>query len=208
MTGVFALFPYFCYYNSIMISYLQGKIINKKDQKVIILTAGGIGYEINVTPIFYVDLVLNSEVGIYTYMVVRENAMELCGFVSLSEKDLFMKFLSVNGVGPKTALHLISLGSVEEISNAIARGDVGYLTKVSGIGKKTAERIVVELKNKVSSLSTEIENGNSENLGEVIDALVSLGYSKEEARDTVRSLDGEGKSSEELIRQALRILGK
>ncbi len=208
MTGVFALFPYFCYYNSIMISYLQGKVINKKDQKITLLTAGGVGYEINVTPVFYVDLVLNSEVAIYIYMVVRENAMELCGFSNLAEKDLFMKFLDVNGVGPKTALHLISLGSVEEISNAIARGDVSYLTKVSGIGKRTAERIVVELKNKVSSLSTEIENGNSENLGEVIDALVSLGYSKEEARDTVRSLDGEGKSSEELIRQALRILGK
>lgn len=208
MTGVFALFPYFCYYNSIMISYLQGKIINKKDQKVTILTAGGIGYEINVTPIFYVDLVLNSEVAIYTYMVVRENAMELCGFANLSEKDLFMKFLSVNGVGPKTALHLISLGSVEEISSAIARGDVGYLTKVSGIGKKTAERIVVELKNKMGERVLGNNEKETGQLGEVVDALVSLGYSKDEARETVKTLDSEGKSSEDLIRAALRILGK
>lgn len=205
---VFALFTFFCYYNLTMISYLQGKIINKKDQKVTILTAGGVGYEINVTPIFYVDLVLNNDVSIYTYMVVRENAMELCGFASLSEKDLFMKFLSVNGVGPKTALHLISLGSVEEISSAIARGDVGYLTKVSGIGKKTAERIVVELKTKMSELGIDNSDSGNGQLGEVVDALVSLGYSKDEARETVKNLDSEGKSSEELIRQALRILGK
>jgi len=191
-----------------MISYLQGKIINKKDQKVTLLTAGGVGYEINVTPIFYVNLVLNNDISIYTYMVVRENAMELCGFSSLSEKDLFMKFLSVNGVGPKTALHLISLGSVEEISSAIARGDVSYLTKVSGIGKKIAERIVVELKNKMAERGTENGNRDSSQLGEVVDALISLGYSKDEARETVKNLDSEGKSSEELIRLALRILGK
>lgn len=191
-----------------MISYLQGKIIHKKNQKITLLTVGGVGYEILVTPVFYVDLVLNTDASIFTYMVVRENAMELCGFSNLAEKDLFLKFLDVNGVGPKSALNIISLGSVEEISSAIARGDVNYLTKVSGIGKRTAERIVVELKNKVDSLSTKLENINSENLGEAVDALVSLGYSKEEARETARSLESEGKSSEELIRQALRILGK
>jgi len=126
----------------------------------------------------------------------------------LAEKELFLKFLDVNGVGPKSALHLISLGSVEEISSAIARGDINYLTKVSGIGKKTAERIVVELKSKMSKLgidNLELDNGQ---LGEVMDALVSLGYSKDEAREVVKNLDSEGKNSEELIRQALMILGK
>jgi Holliday junction DNA helicase RuvA len=155
-----------------------------------------------------VDLELNQNIKIPVYMAVRENSMDLFGFQSLAEKELFLKFLDVNGVGPKSALHLISLGSVEEISSAIARGDINYLTKVSGIGKKTAERIVVELKSKMSKLgidNLELDNGQ---LGEVMDALVSLGYSKDEAREVVKNLDSEGKNSEELIRQALRILGK
>ncbi len=191
-----------------MISYLQGQIIGKKNQKITILTSGGVGYDINVTPVVFVDLELNQNIKIPVYMAVRENSMDLFGFQSLAEKELFLKFLDVNGVGPKSALHLISLGSVEEISSAIARGDINYLTKVSGIGKKTAERIVVELKSKMSKLgidNLELDNGQ---LGEVMDALVSLGYSKDEAREAVKNLDSEGKNSEELIRQALRILGK
>jgi len=191
-----------------MISYLQGQIIGKKNQKITILTSGGVGYDINVTPVVFVDLELNQNIKIPVYMAVRENSMDLFGFQSLAEKELFLKFLDVNGVGPKSALHLISLGSVEEISSAIARGDINYLTKVSGIGKKTAERIVVELKSKMSKLgidNLELDNGQ---LGEVMDALISLGYSKDEAREVVKNLDSEGKNSEELIRQALRILGK
>lgn len=191
-----------------MISYLQGQIIGKKNQKITILTSGGVGYDINVTPVVFVDLELNQNIKIPVYMAVRENSMDLFGFQSLAEKELFLKFLDVNGVGPKSALHLISLGSVEEISSAIARGDINYLIKVSGIGKKTAERIVVELKSKMSKLgidNLELDNGQ---LGEVMDALVSLGYSKDEAREVVKNLDSEGKNSEELIRQALRILGK
>lgn len=191
-----------------MISYLQGKIIGKKNQKITILTSGGVGYDISVTPVVFVDLEMNQDIKMPVYMAVRENAMDLFGFQSLDEKELFLKFLDVNGVGPKSALHLISLGSVEEISSAIARGDVGYLTKVSGIGKRTAERIVVELKSKMGErvmIDNKIESGQ---LGEVIDALVSLGYTKEDAREVVKNLNSEGKSSEELLKQAFKLLSK
>lgn len=191
-----------------MISFLQGQIIGKQNQKITVLTSGGVGYDISVTPIMFVDLELHQNIKMPVYMAVREGAMDLFGFQSLDEKDLFMKFLNVNGVGPKSALHLISLGSVEEISSAIARGDVGYLTKVSGVGKKTAERIVVELKNKMGERVLGNNEQETGQLGEVVDALVSLGYSKDEARETVKTLDSEGKSSEDLIRAALRILGK
>jgi len=191
-----------------MISYLQGQIIGKKNQKITVLTSGGVGYDVGVTPIMFVDLELNQNIKMPVYMAVRENAMDLFGFQNLDEKDLFLKFLDVNGVGPKSALHLISLGSVEEISSAIARGDVGYLTKVSGVGKKTAERIVVELKSKMGERAIGNNEQESGQLGEVIDALVSLGYSKEDARETVKTLDGEGKSSEELLKQAFKLLSK
>lgn len=188
-----------------MISYIIGKIIDKQNQKATILTSGGVGYEVRVAPIVYLELEIGSETNFYTYLAVRENALELYGFQALSERDLFMKFLEVSGVGPKTALHLLSLGTVNEISGAIARGDVNYLTKVSGVGRKTAERIVVELREKVRSSEFGTQGGEtSENLGEVIDALVSLGYSKEEAREVVKSLDADGKTSEQLVREALK----
>lgn len=192
-----------------MISYLTGKIIDKNNNKITVLTTAGVGYEINLPPFLFLELKKDNEVGLPVYLAVRENALELYGFEDLDQKDLFMKLLDVNGIGPKSALHLLSLGTVEEISSAIARGDVGYLTKVSGVGKRTAERIVVELKNKVQSSELRVQSeGVSENLGEVIDALVSLGYTKEDARITVRSLNGEGKTSEELLKQAFKILSR
>lgn len=188
-----------------MISYITGKILNKQNQKLTILTGSGVGYEVMVMPLFYLDLEEGAEVGLHTYLAVRENALDLFGFQNLEEKDLFLKFLSVSGVGPKTAMHLLSLGTVAEISSAIGRGDVEYLTKVSGVGKKTAERIVVELKSKLQNSEFRIQNGEvGENLGEVIDALVSLGYSKEEARMIVKGLDSKGKTSEELVKEALK----
>ena len=118
-----------------------------------------------------------------------------------------MLFLNVSGIGPKSALHLLSLGTVEEISYAISRGDVSYLTQVSGVGKRTAERIVVELKNKVGEWG--IGNGErdasvSGSLLDVIDGLMTMGYSAQQAREAVKKLDDKNKSSEELIREALK----
>ncbi|KKQ26960.1 MAG: Holliday junction ATP-dependent DNA helicase RuvA [Candidatus Magasanikbacteria bacterium GW2011_GWC2_37_14] len=196
-----------------MISFLIGKIINKENNKICVLTASGVGYEINLPTFLFLELKNNQEVQIPVYLAVRENSQDLYGFKDLAQKDLFLKFLDVNGIGPKSALHLLSLGTVAEISGAIARGDVEYLTKVSGVGKKTAERIVVELKNKVSALGGSASGGQSSELagtalGEVVDALVSLGYSKEEARETVKSLDSKDKTSEELLKLAFKVLSK
>lgn len=190
-----------------MISYITGKIVHKQNQKVTVLTSGGVGYLVGVMPMLFLELVLNSEVNLYTYLAVRENALDLYGFKDLSERDLFMKFLDVTGIGPKTALHLLSLGTVDEISGAIGRGDVDYLTKVSGIGRKTAERIIVELKGKmISGRDTGYGIRDDGQLGEVVDALVSLGYSREEARDLIKDLDSKDKTSEALLREALKRL--
>lgn len=187
-----------------MISYLTGTIYNKDNQSITILTNGGVGYEVKVPPTMYVDLNIDESIGLYTYLAVRENALELYGFKNLTERDLFLKFLNVSGIGPKSALHLLSLGTVDEISSAISRGDSAYLSKVSGVGKKTAERIVVDLKSKMGDFVSAKEDKNGESLGDVIDALVSLGYSKEEARLVVKSLDTKDKTSEQLVREALK----
>ena len=115
---------------------------------------------------------------------------------------MFLRFLAVSGVGPKTALHLLSLGSVEEIEAAISRGDTSYLTNVSGIGRKTAERIVVELKEKITSQPEAGQPGDV--LSEVIDALVPLGYKRDKAREAVRGLEVKDKTTEVLLREVLR----
>lgn len=191
-----------------MISLISGKIINKDNNKVCVLTTGGVGYEVNLPPFLFLELKNNQEVELNVYLAVRENSMEFYGFKDLAQKDLFLNFLNVNGIGPKSALHLLSLGTVEEISSAIARGDVDYLTKVSGVGKKTAERIVVELKSKIKDSRLKINENESGQLGEVVDALTSLGYSKDEARQAVKGLSGREKSSEKLLREALKLLSR
>jgi Holliday junction DNA helicase RuvA len=191
-----------------MISLLQGKVIRNQNGEVVVMTSGGVGYRVKVSPNAGLNCLVGSEVSLDTYLVVREDVLELFGFANIAEKELFKQFITVSGVGPKTALHLLSLGTVEEITIAIGRGDIEYLTKVSGIGKKTAERIVVDLKSK---LKTSLEESGvttftpgSDTLGDVIDALVTLGYSVLQARETAKKLEPAGKTSEQLLREALR----
>jgi len=192
-----------------MISQLFGKIVSNHNSVAVLMTSGGVGYKMLVSPSASKLCMIGTDVTVETYLVVREDALDLFGFGSLAEKELFRQFISVSGVGPKTALHLLELGSVEEITLAIGRGDVEYLTKVSGIGKKTAERIVVDLKSKVKSQMSEVGAGGpatNDALTDVIDALVTLGYSVLQAREAARQLDATGKKSEQLLREALRII--
>lgn len=186
-----------------MISVIAGKILTKNENKVTVLTAGGVGYEIMVNFRSSENWSVGMEVSILTYLAVRESALDLYGFANSQEKDLFEKFLLVSGVGPKTALHLLSLGTVSEISTAIAQEDLAYLTNVSGIGKKTAERILVELKNKMGT-GIMGEAGIDSSLGDVIEGLMALGYSMLEARNAVKNLDIKGKNSEQLLKEALQ----
>ena len=191
-----------------MISLLQGKIIFNNTEALTLLTPGGVGYVIKVSPSAAALCRVGEEIMLETYLVVREDALELYGFASNAERELFKQCLSVSGVGPRTALHLLALGSVEEITIAIGRGDVDYLTKVSGIGKKTAERIVVELRSKVKGerlkAGETFDDASGTAVGDVIDALVALGYSVLQAREVVKKLDSNGKNSEQLLREALR----
>jgi Holliday junction DNA helicase RuvA len=186
-----------------MISVIAGKVISNFGGKLVVLTAGGVGYEVTVSATSAKNWVVGAEAQISTYLAVREGSLDLYGFASDSEKELFEKFLLVSGIGPKTAIHLLSLGNVQEISSAIGRGDLAYLTNVSGIGKKTAERILVELKNKVGAGFTGLEDVEGA-LGDVVEGLAALGYSFVEAREAVKNLDVKGKTSEQLLKEALQ----
>ncbi len=192
-----------------MISYLKGKI-KHKGSGFVILEVNNIGYQVFISPLLYVDLSLDQEIEFYTYQQVREDALNLYGFKNTAELELFELLLSISGIGPRSALGVMSIATVADIKESISRGDPVLLTKVSGIGRKTAERVVLELREKIDKLSVgDSKNGVSQ-LGssDEIDALMALGYSLAQARESLNNVDAKIKDSGERIRQALKKLGK
>lgn len=188
-----------------MISLLKGAIAGKNKNILTLMTAGGVGYDVAVAPEFALGAVTGSDITLFTYLKVSDSALDLYGFHSADERAFFLLLLSVSGVGPKTAMTIMSSGSVDQLTSAIASGDVKYLTAVLGIGKKTAERLVVELKGKMRVQSSEFGVQSSSGVfGEVIDALEAMGYSRDEAKDAIDGLEAEGKTTEELLRMALK----
>ena len=188
-----------------MISYITGTIQSKSSTDIVLLTSGGVGYAVAMSRSAIALLQIGQELALFTYMKVSDSDLSLFGFETPDQRNFFELLLSVKGVGPKSAMNILSLGSIDDITGAIARGDATYLSAVQGMGKKTAERLCVELKNKVSVSAT--QNGGEQNgdaRKDVIDALVGLGYSKDESNQRIQTLDTAGKTSEELIRMALQ----
>lgn len=195
---------------NLMISFLAGEILNKGNG-FIILKVGDIGYKVFVSPSFYADLDIGEDVEIYTHQYVREEALDLYGFKDMEELEMFEMLLSISGIGPKTALGVLAIGSVDQIRESIARGDSALLTKVSGIGRKTAERVVLELREKVIDQGSQIREqaiGGNVITGDEIDALMALGYSMSQARDALRQVNQNIKDSGQRIKEALRRLGR
>ncbi len=192
-----------------MISYLNGKIINKNDNFVII-NVSGVGYKVFVNSSFALELKVGVDVEIYTYQHVKEDILALYGFRGLHECELFELLLSISGIGPKSAVSVLAIASVVEIKNSIASGDCSLLTQVSGIGKKTAERVVLELKDKIIKLGVDPVTGKNE-IGSIvgsdeIDGLITLGYSLQQAREALLKVDSSITDSGERIREALKII--
>lgn len=187
-----------------MIGYLQGLVLTQEEKSCILLV-GGVGYKVFPSPNALASLILGKEAALWIHTVVRQDAFELFGFVSQDEQRFFEELISVSGVGPRGALGILGLGSVKDLRTAIANNDVHYLTKVSGIGKKTAEKIVVELKDKLAAQAdTAFVNQSSHN--ELIDALQSLGYSLSDIRPILNQV-GNGETGEKL-KNALKLLAK
>lgn len=192
-----------------MISYLKGKIINK-GKSFVVLLVNNVGYRVFVNSVMYAELDVNDEAEIYIHQHVREDALDLYGFKSMEEMEFFELLLSISGIGPKSALGVLSVASVDDIKESIVSGDSVLLTKVSGIGKKTAERVVLELREKIGRLEGvgKRESGQASASGDEIDALMALGYSTMEARDALRGVDAGIKDSGKRIKEALRRLSK
>lgn len=189
-----------------MIAYVKGTVLSKEDQALIV-DVGGLGYRVAVTDAVNHKCALGAPVTLHLHYHLRENSAELYGFSEQGELELFKLLLNVSGIGPKTALNTLNVCSVEAIHRAVGRGDASLLKQVSGIGAKTAERIVMELKGKLRIGSIQICTSEA-NDGEIVDALVGLGYSQVAARNAVNALDSSIEGIEERLRLALQYLGK
>jgi Holliday junction DNA helicase RuvA len=198
-----------------MYDYLNGKIA-EKTPAVAILDVNGVGYEVRISVNTFSALPdLGQNVKLLTHFVVREDAQLLYGFATEDEREFFRLLLSVSGIGPKMAITLLSGMTIPELKRAIKEGSIAVLSSVSGIGKKTAERVIVELKDKLPRESGKESQDilhdmsvSDQMVDDAIQALVALGYTKQKAREAVQKIlkDGLGKkwTVEEIIRKALK----
>lgn len=185
-------------YTSNMISLIHGTIYNI-DTKAVYLQTHPLGYKIYCRPSTLSGWSLGKEIALHTSMVVRENVMDLYGFTTSEERDFFEVLIGVSGIGPRSALAILDLDNVSALKSAIASNNITYLTKVSGIGKKTAEKILLELRDKLEVLATENLTEHSDTL----DALVAMGYSERQARESLKQVDESITDTSEKIRAAL-----
>src|SRR5690606_12567979 len=172
------------------------------------LAVGGIGYEVEVTNNVLASLPARDQtMRLYTHFVVREDAQQLYGFASRAERDLFRLFIRITGIGPKLAMGLLSSFKLPELATAVRKGDVAMLTRVPGVGRKTAERLLLELRDKLPETLAPAAAADGEGgfaLEEAEKALIALGYRPSEASQLVDSIKAEGETTEELVRAALR----
>lgn len=191
------------WYDKRMIGSIRGKIILKTEKFLIVETAG-VGYKINISP----DTLskakkASGEISFWTHTHVREDALDLYGFLDYQELEFFEMIINIPGIGPRGALTILGVTSIETLRKAISAGDTAYLTKISGIGKKTAEKIIIELRDKVGE-----EKSGSSLQGELdaLEALKSLGYSQNEAREALKKVPADMNTNSK-IREALKTLG-
>ncbi len=188
-----------------MIAHLSGKL-KSKDPALVVVDVGGVGYGLTV-PVSTLSVLpeIGQSVELFTHTYVREDTLALYGFASGSELRLFEQLLSVSGIGPKVALAILSLSNPDDIRSAIASGDTAFLGSVPGVGKKTAERVVVELRDKMEMIDS---RGDIVGNQDVIEALVGLGYRAEEARRAVAVVATSESETDAMLKAALKELAK
>lgn len=190
-----------------MIGSIRGKII-LTTEKFLIVEVGGVGYKISLSP----DTLSKAEktggeIFLFIHTHVREDSLDLYGFLDYEELEFFEMLLNVSGIGPKGALAILGITSIQTLSKAIGTGDTSYLTKISGIGKKTAEKIVIELRDKISNkIKGELGEHSLRGEMDALEALKSLGYSQNEAREALKKVSSNSDINTK-IREALKILG-
>jgi len=193
-----------------MIGFLRGNIFSLKPGKLI-LDVNGVGYNVLITITTYENLSDKSNAEIFIYTSVKEDSITLYGFLTEKEKNMFELLISVNGIGPKSAIGILSGIEVDELKYAIANSDFNRISKAPGIGKKMAERLVIELKNKVDSVYDSVLSGSFSNArGEAVAALTALGYNLKNSEKIIREIlsSNPDLTTEDLIKKALNEFSK
>ncbi len=191
-----------------MIGSLRGSVLERLDDGRVLVEVGGVGYLVTVTPRTLAELEPTSPVFLYVHHHIREDAQTLFGFLRRDERAAFDILVATHGIGPALAVAILGTHSPSALVDIVAGGDLGALTLVPGVGKKTAERLLVELRNRLNlpMLDPLTTSAGSTTIGNVREALAGLGYAPEEIRDAMRDLP-ESTSAEDLLRDALRLLG-
>lgn len=188
-----------------MIGSLTG-VVRGSVRGSIIVDVQGVGYRVSLTADALTRLVDGEHVSLWTYLAVRENALDLYGFPDKADLQWFELLLTVSGVGPKSALAILNAVDTTSLGRAISQNDAASLARAHGVGKKTAEKVVLELREKVGTVEKTDTSVGSD--GEVVDALIGLGYSQKEARDAVHALPRELSRTEDRIREAIKIASR
>jgi len=187
-----------------MISFLSGNIISKKD-KYIVLDVNGVGYKVFLSQKSLLKISENGQkINLYCNLHVRENLMDLYGFLDQKELEFFELLEEIRGVGPKAALEISSLGSLEKIKESVLKQDAKIFETVPGIGRKKAMTIILELTGKIKNLLEQKVSGDKD----VIDSLLRLGFLKQDIKNALEKVSKEANTAEEKIKEALKLLGK
>ena len=187
-----------------MIGTLNGTV-RHKDLSKLVVDVSGVGYKVLVTTETALDIATGSPIFLWTHLVVRETSLELFGFLDKETLDAFELLITISGIGPKSALGILNVASPSTLRQAVASGDTTYLTRVSGIGKKNAEKIVLELKDKMK-ITKEDTSVDTRSEGDALEALVSLGYSERDARESLKKVSKEIEGAGERVKAALKLL--
>ncbi len=188
-----------------MISFLRGNI-SDIGSRYVILDVNNIGYKVFVTDDNIHGLKMNNEVVLWTHFAVREDSQDLYGFPTKKDRDFFELLITVSGIGPKSALNIMSLVASETLASAIRTGSVAHLVKVSGIGKKTAEKIVLELKDKLAGYGSRETTAEMSSDADTIEALKALGYDADDAREALKKVDEKITDTGAKVKAALKLL--
>ncbi len=191
-----------------MISYLEGKIL-EKDEKFFVVNVSGVGYKVfsHAGTLEKIPEAGN-EAKIWAHLYVRDDALDLYGFLDRDELEFFEVLISISGIGPKSALGILEVAPVMSLKQAIVSEDETFFTKVSGVGRKTAQRLILELKNKLSKTVMPVKGSDSEQMGEALEALVSLGYNQRDVRRSLQEIPKDITGVEAKVKAALKLLGK
>lgn len=194
-----------------MISYLEGRVKYINQKNICVLTSSGVGYEVQMDKNQIDRLDIDQDIQLHIFTNVKEDALDLYGFLERSEKIMFEQLTSISGIGPKSAMQILTLSGAQVLYENVVKNNVAYLTQISGIGKKIAEKIVLELKDKLPKISFEFEGissgGNSVNMSEnmdVFEALKSMGYTPKEAKDAIEGITDDTMTLEQKIKFALK----